>query len=472
MTIYTRLITIQSRIVPLYCLSHCRNSSKSPAITGAEAGAATVRPVQPQSPTIFPLVRDNTVKILVVDDEPINQQVLQNHLSGKDFQLTKAMNGEEAMNMIQSEVAFDLVLLDVMMPRMSGYEVCQKIRETYLPSELPVIMITAKSQLKDVVDGLTLGANDYLPKPFHKEELLARIQTQLDLHRINAITSKFVPNDFLRFLGRERITEVVLGDQTEQEVTVLFTDIRDYTSFSENMTPEENFKFVNAFHKRMGPVIQQQGGFVNQYLGDAIMAIFPCRPEDALNAAIGMQQALSTYNEKRIERGRQPIRMGVGLHTGPLIMGIIGDQNRLDAATIADTVNTASRIESLTKHFGTSILLSEDSLQQIENQADFHLRYLGEVQVKGKKEPVGIYECFDDNNQQTIALKVDTLPDFKKGLEQFLSRDFPQAVTTFSNILKVNTIDRPARFFMNKSGEYLLKGVSDDWDGVEVMTFK
>ncbi|RQH20527.1 adenylate/guanylate cyclase domain-containing protein [Okeania hirsuta] len=121
-----------------------------------------------------------------------------------------------------------------------------------------------------------------------------------------------MPNDFLRFLGRERITEVNLGDQAEQEVTVVFQISGDYTTFAESMTPEENFRFVNAFHKRMGPIIQQHGGFVNQYLGDAIMAIFPKSPEKALKAAIGMQQTLRYYNKLRAKKGRKAIRIGIG----------------------------------------------------------------------------------------------------------------------------------------------------------------
>ena len=121
-----------------------------------------------------------------------------------------------------------------MMPRMSGYEVCQQIREKYLASELPVIMVTAKDQIQDVVQGLSLGANDYLPKPFHKEELFARINTQLDLHRIFSVAGRFVPNEFLHSLNKEKITEVALGDYAEKEVTVLFSDIRGYTTLGGN----------------------------------------------------------------------------------------------------------------------------------------------------------------------------------------------------------------------------------------------
>jgi two-component system sensor histidine kinase ChiS len=335
-------------------------------------------------------------------------------------------------------------------------------------------MVTAKNQLEDIVQGLSLGANDYLPKPFRKEELLARINTQLDLHRIFNVTGRFVPNEFLRSLGRERITEVMLGDQTQREVTVLFSDIRDYTALAESMTPQENFKFINAFHGRMGPIIRAHRGFVNQYLGDAIMAVFPENPSDALEAAVDMQKVLVRYNEERTAKGGRPIQAGMGLHTGPLIMGIIGDEQRMDATTIADTVNTASRIESLTKYYGANILLSEESWEQCgaHSQCASHLRYLGQVQVKGKKEPIGLYECFDGDPPEIVEKKLKTKADFEAGLQHFFAREFPEAVTAFNKVLKINPEDHPARFFLHKASTYTVEGVPEDWTGVEVMMFK
>lgn len=409
----------------------------------------------------------DTIRILVVDDEPVNQQVLKNHLSGQGFHLTQALNGKEAIEAIQNNEPFDLILLDVMMPRMSGYEVCEKIRQEFLASELPVIMVTAKNQLQDIVQGLSLGANDYLPKPFHKEELLARINTQLDLHRINSVTSKFVPNEFLRSLGLNRITEASLGDQIEREVTVLFSDIRDYTSLSETMTPEENFRFVNAFHGRMGPIIQQHHGFVNQYLGDAIMAIFPDSSSDAVKAATEMQKCLAVYNLERISSGRKPLQMGIGLHTGSLIMGIIGDEHRLDAATISDTVNTASRLESLTKHYGVSILLSEDSLNEIEDKTAFNFRYLGKVLVKGKKNPVGIYECLDGDQLELRQQKLQTTSEFSTGLSYFFNRKFAEATFSLNQVIQVNPDDQVARLFLNRSARLIQEGVPQGWTGIE-----
>jgi two-component system sensor histidine kinase ChiS len=354
------------------------------------------------SPAIDPKDDSEQVRILVVDDEAINQQVLRNHLSSKNYHLISAMNGEEALRAIESGPPFDLVLLDIMMPRMSGYEVCEKIREKYLPSELPIIMITAKNQVQDLVQGFAMGANDYLAKPFSKAEFLARVKTQLNLRHIQEATGRFVPYEFIRALDKEGITDVKLGDHVAREVTVLFTDIRDYTKLAESMDPEENFLFVNDYLGKMGPVIQAHSGFINQYLGDGIMAIFQHRSEDALMAAIAMQDAVRAYNKDQTRNGRSPIRVGMGMHTGSLIMGIIGDHRRTEAATISDTVNTASRMEGLTKYFNASILLSEYSLAAIADPAQFSLRYLGLVKVKGKKTPIEVYECFDGDPPAVI----------------------------------------------------------------------
>ncbi|MGB3149881.1 MAG: ATP-binding protein, partial [Maribacter sp.] len=415
---------------------------------------------------------DRIKHILVVDDEPINHQVLKNHLAQETYRLTTAMNGEEALRALDNNTKYDLVLLDVMMPRMTGYEVCQKIRERFMPSELPIIMVTAKNQVQDLVHGLNIGANDYLAKPFSKQEFLARIKTHLDLNRIFDIVGRFVPNEFIKSLGKERITDVQLGDQVHKNVTVYFTDIRGYTTISEQMSPEENFNFINAFNLRMGPVIQQNHGFVNQYLGDAIMALFPTTPKDALLAAIDMQRQLTVYNLGREAKNRLPIKIGIGMHTGPLIMGITGDALRMDAAIISDTVNSASRVESLSKYYGARILLSESSIAGLGDTGDFHFRYLGKVQVKGKNNSLKIFECFDGDEEEDIIKKIDTLDAFNEGMNQYFSRDFAMAAVGFQQVLRENPNDATARLFLQKSGQFIATGVPQGWDGVEVMDAK
>lgn len=292
------------------------------------------------------------------------------------------------------------------------------------------------------------------------------------MREVHNVTMKFVPYDFIKSLGKEKLVDVQLGDQVQREVTVLFLDIRDFTSLSEKMTPEENFQFVTSFNKRLGPIIRQYGGFINQYLGDGIMAIFPDSAAKALRASIDILNSLKRFNQQQIENDLSPIRIGIGMHTGPLIMGITGDAERLDAATISDAVNTASRIESLSKHFGVSILLSEATLSLIENKVDFQFRYLGKVQVKGKQKPVKIYECFNGDPPDVIQEKIETLATFKQGLKFYYQRDFTEASQAFEQVLVLNPFDKPSKLFQGNAEAYAKKGVSKEWEGVELMDRK
>jgi signal transduction histidine kinase/class 3 adenylate cyclase/ligand-binding sensor domain-containing protein/ActR/RegA family two-component response regulator len=421
-----------------------------------------------------PLVRVDETKgrILVVDDEPVNLQVVQNYLSMAGYEVVLANSGKEAIKIIKKEEKFDLIILDVMMPQLSGYEVCTKLREMFLPSELPVVLLTAKNRVTDLGDGFSAGANDYLTKPFSKDELLSRIKTHLHLQKIHQATGKFVPFEFLHFIGRESIVDVHLGDQTHQEVTVLFCDIRDYTTIAEDMSPEDNFKMINSFVGKMGPIIKQNRGFVNQFIGDAIMAIFPKNGKYALQAAIEMQIKLSEYNQARIEKGRIPIQVGVGLHTGPLIMDMIGDANRTDTTTIAETLNIASRMEGLTKYYGVQILISQDSYRCLSNHEDFHFRVLGEVLVKGKNRPVKIYECYDGEEPEMFNKKKEMNSAFNEGLSHYYNKDFPEASVYFNNIVKKNPKDKTAQYYYKLAIKYAMDGVPYNWSGIEKLLEK
>jgi class 3 adenylate cyclase len=292
------------------------------------------------------------------------------------------------------------------------------------------------------------------------------------MRRIYEITGKFVPYEFIGSLGHDVITDVKLGDQVEKVVTVLFTDIRDYTSLSEQMTPEETFRFVCSYNEHLGPVIRRHRGFINQYLGDAIMALFPGNAGDALAAAVEMKKSIDLFNEQRKQENKSPILIGIGMHTGPLIMGITGDKERMDATTISDTVNTASRIENLTKHYKAGILLSEATLNQIRHPENFHLRYLGRVQVKGKQAAIGIHECFSGNTDDEIRIKQKTLPIFNEAMHHYLNRSFATAISSFQSAIEVHPGDKTVEFFLNNATRYLQKGVPEDWTGVVEMTNK
>lgn len=292
------------------------------------------------------------------------------------------------------------------------------------------------------------------------------------MRRIFEATEKFVPHEFLKSLGHQVITEVKLGDQVEKIVTVLFTDIRNYTSLSEQMSPEETFAFICLFNERMGPIIRENNGFINQYLGDSIMAIFPGNASNALRAAVAMQREVGELNKVLVENHKSSIQIGIGMHTGPLIMGITGDFDRMDACTISDTVNTASRVESLTKHFKANILLSDACLNQIENQTGFHLRNLGLVQLKGKHHSINVHECFSCDDPLQVENKLSTLSVFNEGVSYYLGKSFNKANEAFKRVTEIDPDDRTARFFYNISGEIIDSGHDESKVGIVEMTEK
>lgn len=261
-------------------------------------------------------------KILIVDDEPINLQVLSNHLSLHNYSILQASNGQEALDILsKSPVIPDLILLDVMMPKMTGYEVCKKIRENYNANILPIVLLTAKNQINDLVQGFIHGANDYLTKPFSKDELLTRIKNHLNLSKTSGAYEKFVPQEFIKLINKDSIIDVKLGDHSEKYMSVLFSDIRSFTTLSETMSPRENFNFINSYLKRMSPIIQEHRGFIDKYIGDAIMALYPEETEDAISSAISMQKNLQEYNFHRINSGYKTIEIGIGINTGNLMLG-------------------------------------------------------------------------------------------------------------------------------------------------------
>ena len=290
--------------------------------------------------------------------------------------------------------------------------------------------------------------------------------------RIHEVTKKFVPNEFIRSLGKETLTDVKLGDQVEKIVTVLFTDIRDFTTLSEKMTPEENFHFVSSFNARLGPIIRSNNGFINQYLGDSIMAIFPDDPIDALNAAINMQKAIHELNDERKQNGLSPIKAGIGMHTGSLIMGITGDEHRMDAATISDTVNTAARIESLTKYYRSPLLLSEHTLQYLNGQNKFHFRHLGNVRLKGKNNLLTIIECINGFDDMQFERKLQTLSLFNEAMSSYHDQQFENALQVFQTILARDPDDLTTIYFLDKTKKYLREGVPKNWTGAEEMVSK
>jgi len=376
----------------------------------------------------------------------------------------------------QSEIITDVSVLSqagILLPEVrsviySALKVNKRTMGAIILSSNELVQYTA-ADLK-LLTTLALQSSAAIESALLYEKNLREVKEREEAMRlVYEATGKFVPYEFIGSLGHNVITDVKLGDQVEKIVTVLFSDIRDYTGLSEQMSPEENFKFVCAFNERMGPAIRRHNGFINQYLGDAIMAIFPRNAEDALLAAIEMQKEVQDLNKIRIANNQNPIQIGVGMHTGSLIMGITGDENRMDATTISDSVNIASRLESLTKHYSASIIISDSSLKQIEKKDNFHLRSLGLVQLKGKREAVEIHECFDSNMVPDLEKKLSTLTVFNEGVSLFLNKSFPEANIAFKKVLDTDPGDHTAKFFYRNTKKIIDEGVFENGAGIVEM---
>lgn len=252
--------------------------------------------------------------------------------------------------------------------------------------------------------------------------------------------ARFVPSQFVQFLGKRSILDVEAGEGLEKKLTVLFLDIKGFTTISESMNPEENFVFLNTFLKRMNPHIHSKGGFVDKFIGDAIMALFPDDgPRAAVEAAITMQYELQLYNQERESQGLAPLGMGIGIHTGNLMIGTVGTIDRLDTTVIGDTVNLAARLESLTRIYHSPILISEATRQELPE--DYHIRKIDRVQIKGKRTLVDVYEVYDSEPKDVIAKKDNTRGSLLQALELMKAGQYSDSIEWLDRCLLENPDD-------------------------------
>jgi two-component system sensor histidine kinase ChiS len=431
--------------------------------------AAVDAPALPLSPLAAPALTADAPHVLIVDDEPINLTVLENHLTLSGYAVRRAESGAEALAAIAGGYRPDLVLLDVMMPGMSGYAVCKELRRRFPAAEIPVVLVTAKNQVTDLVDGFGSGANDFLTKPVSKDELLTRLRTHIALARMNVASGRFVPREFLKILGRENLVEVRRGDHLQKEMSILFSDIRSFTSHVEGNTAEQNFRFINNYLSRMEPPIQAEGGFIDSYIGDAIMALFDNQQhsaDHAVRAGIGDLRALEAHNVERMKSGEKPLAIGVGANTGLLTLGTIGGKNRINCGVIGDSVNLAARVESMTKMYGASFLISEFTRDKLKDPSAYALRVVDRVRVKGKQKPVTVYEVLDGLAPAACEQRLATVDVFVDGWRHFQERDVKGAHDRFARAVAAVPDDAAARLWLTRCEDALQAGLPADFDGV------
>lgn len=355
--------------------------------------------------------------ILLVDDEPNNLFLLEELLRSEGYRTLSVTSGIEALAAAECEQP-DLILLDVMMPGLNGFEVCRHLRESDELQSIPVIFLTALDDEASQIRGTDMMADDYLTKPIRSELLLSKVKNILRLQRLRQqksaqaahkqveaaqnfsenLTEKFrlfVPEQFLQRIAPQGFDSIQVGNAREEELTILFCDIREFTAIAENQDPKQTFAWLNGFFEHMNQAITRHHGFIDKFLGDAIMAVFD-RPQeqtqDAIYAALMMEEQLQllnkTYQNHFISR---PIRMGIGIHSGTAVIGTVGSSSRMDSTVIGDVVNTTSRLEELTKTYGCSLIVSGQTRDRLPDPSRFEWQLLDQIQPRGKAQTINIY---------------------------------------------------------------------------------
>ena len=261
---------------------------------------------------------------------------------------------------------------------------------------------------------------------------------------------RFVPRQFLHLLGHNDIRHVELGQQVECKMTVLFSDLRDFTSLSESMSPQENFNLLNSYLMQMEPVIAAHGGFIDKYIGDAIMALFPDSPDQAVRGALAMLNKLEEYNAGRERAGYRPVKIGIGINTGIVIIGTVGGRGRMDGTVIGDAVNLAARLEQLTKDYDVPLLISEYTLYSLENAAPYSIRFLDRTRVRGKQDAQSVYEVFDADPPPLRIAKRENLNLFEHALACYHLDDVAGALTLLAATLEKIPGDAAAQAYFER----------------------
>ncbi|MBL1175818.1 cache domain-containing protein [Pantanalinema sp. GBBB05] len=290
-------------------------------------------------------------------------------------------------------------------------------------------------------------------------------------HQRNSF-ARFFPPEYLKFLKKADVTHVELGDHASKEMAVMFSDIRSFTPMAEQMTPQESFNFINAYLGRVSPEIRNYNGFVVKFMGDGMMAVFPDRADDAVQAGIAQFRQLRQYNQEREAQGLLPIAIGMGLHFGHVMVGMVGENNRVQGDTLSDNVNLTSRLEGLTKFYGVSLLISADLLQRLADPDRYLLRFLDRVIVKGRSEAIAIYEVLEADVETNRQLKLQTLAEFKQGVQHYRDGNWLAARQCFEQVLTINPLDKTASLYLQRIAQLREQGIPANWNGVWTFTEK
>jgi class 3 adenylate cyclase len=342
--------------------------------------------------------------ILIADDDIVSRKLLHRLLEQDGHTVRAAADGREALDLFSQEPS-DVVLLDILMPELDGIAVLEQLKATPGAEHVPVIMISAVDQTESVVRCIEIGADDYLPKPFNPVILRARINAGLAKKRLHDLERARVHDVFSRFLPEHVVDDVLARTDDDLRLggaltvgTVMFTDLRGFTAFTERRSPELVIEALNHYFDETSDAILEHGGTLVAYRGDGFLAVFgaPIEIEDHADRALAtaremLEVRLPRFNAWLHKSGfGEDVRMGVGLNSGPFMSGNVGSVRRLEYTVHGDTVNTASRIEGMTKTVGGPILLAESTRQALVRPPD-DLQHVGEFDVRGRNSTVSLW---------------------------------------------------------------------------------
>ena len=292
---------------------------------------------------------------------------------------------------------------------------------------------------------------------FRKSLELAQTGVIQEKQNFLDVVSVFVPKELLNLMGNKNIYDINVGSYCKKTVTLLFLDIRDFTAISDRISPQKNFDFINSFHKYIEPVIRKNDGVVENYIGDAIMAIFPRRPEDAIVASIMINSALKVFNNEYREIIEVDVEIGIGIHTGEVIIGIIGSDNKISCSAISHNINTVMEIEKLNKKFNSKILISEETLKNC-TELNFNTRSIAQMNT-GKDQSMKITELLDIYDGTQVQLRKQSYEMLKIGLTFFTRKDYQNAKLHLAKILELNPSDNVVKYYLYMC-DVLLKAIT------------
>ena len=415
--------------------------------------------------------------VLVVDDDRSVHEVTRLALEdfefeGRGLRVLNAYSGAEAREIMRDHEDVAVVLLDVVMESATaGLELVDYVRNqlgnlavrivlrTGQPGQVPERRVIVTYDISDFKTKVELTAAKLFTALVASLRTFRHIHTLAIHQRVAEATARalqrFFPHQYLELLGRRDITEVRLGDQTQREMTVLFTDIRGFTARSESLSPAECFAFINDLFAEICPIIRLHGGIIDKFLGDGFLALFPGPADAAVDAALAVQRRVHTRNLAR----QDDLRLGMGIHTGMLMLGTVGDVERVEATVVSSTVNLASRVESLTKKFGAKVLLSEQTVLRLFDAGGRNLRSIGQTRVPGSETDIRIYELVDADLETIRDSKQATAADFARGVELCQAGAFAEACVLLQRVVDRCPDDTAACLYLRLAAEGVLAGL-------------